>query len=167
VIGVTINLTRLDFFIAQCRMQARHPVNVGAWLLIGGWLAYLGMRGAHVSAATLALAVGIGLLMCAAFFAGVVVVVSAVMALLASAERAVLGEHTFRITGAGLVESTRANEHLVRWGGARALLRTRRYLYVRVTFGQFHVIPRRHFADAAADDEFWNALQPLVSKTKS
>ena len=89
------------------------------------------------------------------------------MALLARRERGVLGEHVYRLTEAGLVESTRINEGLLKWGGARSLLRTRSDVYIRVTFGMFHTIPRRCFPSRAADDSFWKALQPLVAKKNS
>jgi len=106
-------------------------------------------------------------LLCAFFFACLVVLVSIAMAMLARRERGVLGEHSYHFTEAGLVESTSVNENLIKWGGIRALMRTRRYVYVRATFAQYYTIPRRYFADAAADDDFWKALQPLVAKKDS
>jgi hypothetical protein len=164
---ITIILTRVDYFLAQLRMHARHPVNIGAWLALSTWVTFMTLRGrAHTGVAVL-LAVALSLVVCAILFLVVMVIVSIAMALLSRAERGLLGEHVYRLTEAGLVESTHVNEGLLKWGGARSLVRTRRYIYVRVTFSMFHAIPRRYFADEAADDFFWNALQPLVAKKVS
>jgi hypothetical protein len=91
------------------------------------------------------------------------------VALTVSAHRepGVLGEHQYHFTEAGLVESTRVSETLLKWGGVRALLRTRGCLYVRVTSLRFHSIPRRFFSSGVAYDEFWKSLQPLVAKKDS
>ena len=167
MISVTINLTRLDYFIGQCRMNPRHPVNVGAWLLFGGWMAFGTLNGHAYKIGVVLLAIIVAYLLCALILFGVVVLVVIAMTLLARRERGVLGEHSYRFTEAGLVESTSVNENLIKWGGIRALMRTRRYVYVRVTFAQYYTIPRRYFADAAADDEFWKSLQPLVAKKDS
>jgi len=167
--SVTINLTRLDYAIAQFRMQMRHPVNIGAWLIFGGWMGWFSARATHHphSAALVIVAVIISVVSFGLLLLPILALVSIVVAFLARRERGVLGEHKYTFTDAGLAESTSVNENLIKWGGARAILRTRRYVYVRTTLATFHTIPRRFFADAAADEGFWNALQPLVIKKNS
>jgi len=162
--GVTIVLTRIDYFISQMRMQARHPVNLGGWLLLSAWSSFMTQRSGNPSVLTALVTVVVLLVSCAFFFFVVAVIVSAAMALIARRERGVLGEHVYRFTDSALVESTSANENLIKWGGVRSLLRTRHYFYVRVTYGSSYTIQRRCFADSATDAEFWKALQPLAAK---
>jgi hypothetical protein len=166
--SVTIDLTRLDYMVGMWRGSWRHPVNLTFFGLVMVFIAVVQKRSGHMSwpLEILVSAIAGFVIAFGCFLFGVVVMVLG-MALFARADRGLLGEHTFRITDQGLVESTKVNESLIKWGGVRSLKRTRRYIHIRVTTAMFHTIPRRHFPDAAADDEFWNALQPLVAKKVS
>jgi hypothetical protein len=166
--SITIQITRLDYFIGQCRMQLRHPVNVGGWMLLAIWTTWMGFPGrGRFSIQKLLLAFVVAALACAVVLIIVGLLVVCAMTMIARKERGLIGEHTFTLTDAGLIESTVSNENLIKWGGARALVRTGRYFYVRVTYGSYHTIPCRNFPDRAAEDEFWKALQPLVAKKVS
>lgn len=74
----------------------------------------------------------------------------------------VLGEHVYTLRDDGLFESTKANETLTKWGGATALFNTGVCLYVQVSPGLFHVIPRRCFDSVEKYQTFWDGIQPLV-----
>jgi len=74
----------------------------------------------------------------------------------------VLGDHVYTLRDDGLFESTKANETLTRWGGAMALFNTGVCLYVQVSPGLFHVIPRRCFDSAEEYQAFWDGIQSLV-----
>jgi hypothetical protein len=167
--SVTVNLTRLDYALGVFRMSSRHPVNLfvfGAvflWLALEQWMKMDARRDSLV----------ITILIIVAFLTVGIVYILAVfvtvlgMALIARGEGGVLGEHIYRFVDAGLMQTTSINETLMKWGGVRSVVRTRRYIYVRVNRISFHTIPRRHFLEAAADEQFWNALQPLVAKKVS
>jgi hypothetical protein len=167
--SVTINLNRLDYALGVFRMSSRHPVNLfvfGAvflWLAVEQWMKMDPGKDSVV----------IAILIIVAFLTVAIVYVFAVfvtvlgMTLIARGEGGVLGEHTYRFVDAGLMQSTSINETLMKWGGVRSVVRSRRYIYVRVNRISFHTIPRRHFLEAAADEQFWNALQPLVAKKVS
>lgn len=166
--SVTINLTRLDYAIGVLRMSSRHPVNLfvfGAaflWLAAEPWVKESSKDAMYMTIMFIATFLTVLIIY---VFALVVTVLG--MALIAHGEGGVLGEHTYRFVDAGLMQSTSINETLMKWGGVRSVVRTRRYIYVRVNRISFHTIPRRHFSEAAADEQFWNALQPLVAKKVS
>jgi len=166
--AVTVTVSRLDYAIAFFRMSMRHPVNLFLFGMLGLVLAF-GHIGPEpdTTVASLGVALFAGLITATLLLLFSVSITTLAMVIIARGDRGVLGEHVFRFVDAGLVESTTVNETLMKWGGVRSVMRTRGYIYVRVTRAGAHVIPRRCFADAAADDEFWNALQPLVAKKNS
>ncbi len=73
----------------------------------------------------------------------------------------VLGRHTYEVRDDGLLETTVANETLIKWGGAQDLRRTRHYLMIGVTTMLYHVIPTRSFSNEIACENFWHAIQRL------
>lgn len=75
-----------------------------------------------------------------------------------------LGKHTIEVDEGGLRSLSEAREILVARGNARKALRTWSYFLVSLPGRGTILVPRREFADAAADRDFWNALQPLVAK---
>ncbi len=106
------------------------------------------------------------LLTVAVFVAGAAVatfVINQVCVLIYSREsNGVIGNHVYTIREDGLLESTKANETLTKWGGATAVLKSDASLYVQVSHGLFHVMPRRCFESAVAYEKFWEGIQPLV-----
>jgi hypothetical protein len=167
--SVTINLTRLDYALGVFRMSSRHPVNLFVfgvaflWLAVEQWMKM--NRGKD--SVVIAIVIIVAFLMVVVLYVFAVSVTVLGMALIARGEGGVLGEHTYRFVDAGLMQSTSIHETLMKWGGVRSVVRTPRYIYVRVNRISFHIIPRRHFLEAAADEQFWNALQPLVAKKVS
>jgi len=162
--SVTINLNRLDYALSLSRWSFRHPVNLGAFGLLAVLIVIGHIPGNPVTVKMIVITVISGLLTAALCLTVGVIVSILGMVLIARSDRGVLGEHTYRFVEAGLIESTAVNENLMKWGGVRSVSRTRRFVYVRVTFSQGYTIPRRFFSDAAADEQFWNSLQPLVRK---
>jgi hypothetical protein len=72
-----------------------------------------------------------------------------------------LGAHTFTLRDEGLLESTSTNETLIKWGGAYALIKRRKYIYVQMSPSLFLVLPRRCFKDEDEYRAFWNSIQKL------
>jgi hypothetical protein len=77
----------------------------------------------------------------------------------------VLGEHTYVLREDGLHEITAVNESVVKWVGLKEVMRTNAYIYIQIAPALFHVLPRRDFKDAAAYEEFWNALNAGRART--
>jgi YcxB-like protein len=71
----------------------------------------------------------------------------------------VLGEHRFEIRPEGFFEETRANEQLNRWAGITAVGRTNSFIYVRINWYLFHLIPRRSFSEDSEYEQFFQDLQ--------
>src|SRR5262245_11976679 len=122
--SVTVDLTRQDYLAAQWRMSWRQPLLYWMFGLLALVLAFDGISGDH-DHATSPLVHVISAIGTAAFcmFVGMVLTVAGVVTL-ASRDRGVLGVHTFAFEEGGLRESTSVNEHLVKLGGVRAVLRT-------------------------------------------
>lgn len=166
--AVDVTVNRLDFAIGFWRTSIVHPVNLFLFGVLGVVLAIGQIGKSHEKTAlTIGLALFAAVLTATLLLLFSVAITTLAMVLLSRGDRGVLGAHTFRFVDAGLVESTSVNETLMKWGGVRSVRRTRHYIYVRPTRATAHIIPRRSFADASADDDFWNALQPLVAKKNS
>jgi hypothetical protein len=122
----------------------------------------VGQRGIPASVQELAVV----LLTATIFVVGAVVaifVINQVCVLIYSREsNGVLGNHVYTLREDGLLESTKANESLTKWGGATAVVKSSDCLYVQVSPGLFHVMPRRCFESADAYEKFWTGIQPLV-----
>lgn len=86
-------------------------------------------------------------------------------ALQVSTMKGILGSHTFEIREDGLFESTCANQTLTNWLVIPRAVRTKRYILVSLTWWLFHLIPRRAFSDATADDAFFAALQQRIGRS--
>lgn len=80
---------------------------------------------------------------------------------LLSPSHGVLGEHVYSVQSDGVREQTVANDTLIKWGGARDLVRTSAFILIRVAPALFHVLPRRSFTSQAEFDEFWERIQAL------
>jgi hypothetical protein len=88
-----------------------------------------------------------------------------VTSLQVSTQKGILGSHTFEIREDGLFESTCANQTLTSWSAIPRAVRTNRYILVTLTWWLFHLIPRRAFSDASADDAFFAALQQRIGRS--
>jgi len=58
-------------------------------------------------------------------------------------ERGVVGQHTLEITEQGLVERTKFNESLHKWPGIYRIVSQFGYLYIYVSYGVYHQVPKR------------------------
>src|SRR4051812_1599435 len=54
----------------------------------------------------------------------------------------VLGEHTLEITDEGLIESTHVNRSLSNWRTSFRIRETGRYVYIYISAGTAHIIPK-------------------------
>lgn len=93
------------------------------------------------------------------FWALTVLIVSITNVLMTSGVPGILGAHRYEIREDGFFESTSANETLVKWNAIRRITRTGRYILVKLSWFQYHVIPTRSFANAADADSFYQELQ--------
>src|SRR3954471_5455526 len=130
---ITIHNNRLDIFVGNWHLGMRHPVVLG---VLG--LAYvycvansvLKLPPDHAPALIIA-ALVVEAVFAVALLLFAVTLTSVGLALIASGERGILGQHDYRFTEAGLVESTSVNENLMKWGGIHSLLRTPHYFVTR------------------------------------
>ena len=74
--------------------------------------------------------------------------------LLGSKTNGVLGNHQYQITHEGLLEETDVNRTLTKWSGITKILKTKRYLFVQISWYLFHIIPRRAFKNNEEFERF-------------
>ena len=168
--SVSVDVNRSDLLVFQFRSLWVHPVNrlIFALLFVFCFVTSLKSSAPKFDVLHLVIAAVVGLIFTAAGMLLGFAVISVLVLRGGPAQRGSLGEHTFSLTELGLVESSRYNETLIKWGGAHRLLRTPRMIYVQMNAGIYHLIPRRFFASAEDDEKFWAAIQPLLtSKTGS
>jgi hypothetical protein len=75
-----------------------------------------------------------------------------------------LGRHEYTFVSDGLLEKTDANETLIKWGGARSLIRTDAFVQIEIAPGFVHILPRRAFDDHAVFEQFCNTAKQLVRR---
>jgi hypothetical protein len=71
---------------------------------------------------------------------------------------------TYSVTDTGLSRQSASSETLIKWGGARALHKSKNAIYVAVSATAYFILPRRSFANAQEYESFWNAMQNLAAK---
>ena len=76
----------------------------------------------------------------------------------------ILGRHEYSFVPDGLLEKTDANETLIKWGGARSLVRTDTLVQIEIAPGIVHILPRRAFDDLALFEEFCSTAKQLVRR---
>ena len=165
---VVVHLRRRDLLRAQFQMIRRMRVFkflFAAFVLYGAWQWYTARELIpwFLGVSTVISAIVITLVMILLTYA----VVAPLMLLKLRRTPGVLGEHSFEITPDGLREVTDVSEIRVAWGSASKVFRTRSFLFALIESRGAFLFPRRSFADGAAYDEFWNALQPLAGKKNS
>lgn len=166
---VVVHLRRRDLLRAQFQMIRRLRI---FWMLfvamvaLSAWQLYRSSPLPEIWYVPVGLVVPATLVVAAAVLLTYAVVAPLMWMRLRRA-RGVIGEHAFELNADGLRETTEAGETRVAWGSARRVFRTRAYLFALLHGRGAFLFPRRAFADTAAYDEFWNALQPLAGKKKS
>ena len=85
--------------------------------------------------------------------------------LYASKMPGMLGRHEYTFVPDGLLEKTDANETLIKWGGARSLVRTDAFVQIEIAPGFAHILPRRAFDDHALFEQFCSTAEQLVRRT--
>jgi hypothetical protein len=81
--------------------------------------------------------------------------------LLGSKKTGVLGVHQYRIAPEGLQEETDVNRTLTKWAGISNLIKTKRYLFVQISWYLFHIIPRRAFK---SDEDFDGFCSEILNR---
>lgn len=74
----------------------------------------------------------------------------------------VLCSHTVELRPEGLFESTSANQTLMNWSAIPRAIRTSSHIVAFPAWWLVIVVPRRAFADTAADDAFFLELQQRI-----
>ena len=84
---------------------------------------------------------------------------SLIGAMAATGRAGVLGKHRYTLREDGIFEATDANESLHKWAGLHSVIRTRKWLFVRINHYLFHMIPARAFEGPAEFQDFAEALE--------
>ena len=69
----------------------------------------------------------------------------------------ILGQRQYEITPEGLHVKTIANEGIQKWEGITSVRKTNSYIYLRVTYYLFYIIPKRSFDTPDDFQRFFNA----------
>ena len=97
----------------------------------------------------------IAALFCGALGFVIALAISLAFMLFAAREKnGILGRHTYELEPEGLRERTDTNETLSKWSGVHSIRTLGAYLIIRISSYLYHVIPTRHFPDAASKDAF-------------
>jgi hypothetical protein len=162
---VVVHLRRRDLLRAQFQMVRRmlfFKLLFVAMLASNAWYWYRTTPPTEILGAVIA--VGTALLFTAAAVFLVYAVTATMLLVRLRGTSGVLGAHTFELTDDGLREVTEVSEIRVARGSARKVFRTRTFLVAMIHERGAFLFPRHAFADGAAYDEFWKALQPLAAK---
>jgi len=160
-VEVEVNVLNADLAWTNLLIAHRIP---GHWTLftfiwVGFVGAYLYRHGLSQGTEAVISVVGKGLLYAVAAF-GVLIILSVLFTLVgANKKSGVLGTHHYRIENDGLREWTDANDTLTKWAGINAVIRTRRFIFVRVTWYLFHVLPSRCFESKDKFNSFYEELR--------
>lgn len=138
------NLTRVDSFKAAFPAMAFHRfvpifiilISVLLWWSVFASYGNLGYSLlVRIMATTFIVAIDVGGGLCA------VTLMIAAQSILRR-DKGVIGEHTLEITDEGLVESTEVNRSLSNWRTPFRIRETRRYVYIYISCGSAHVVPK-------------------------
>lgn len=78
-----------------------------------------------------------------------------------------LTEHTLAIAPEGLVEETEFNRSEYKWSAVQKVVGSRKHLFIYVSAGSAHIVPRRAFDSDAEWEQFHEKLRQLwVSSTR-
>lgn len=140
---IRYTLSKLDIFMAQQRYSFR---SVQPWVLLvlmsGLWF-YIGFT-ADESPQPLRFRFFAGAL----YGSGLAIVWLVFVALFRAISittgklEGIVGEHSLEVTEAGLLETTRFNETLVRWEAFRPTQSTTRHVYIRASDSQWYQVPK-------------------------
>jgi hypothetical protein len=160
---VTVTVTRRDIaalnvrYITDIRRSRATLLIVFAAVMVFVWRQH-GLPGDLIGWGSLVLS---GLLGCVGALLASLLFSLAYIATAPSLGAGVLGAHTYAFTDNGLLETTSANETLIKWGGAQSVSERRGLLHIEVARGLFHLIPRRAFESDAIYSEFCRLAQRL------
>lgn len=160
---VNVNVTRMDLIRMSSSVSIRHRSTWISWLVLAAFAcAFVIYRSGSPDTLqellTLLIATVVGAT------AGVIFAfLFSLICILAMSKQSsgVLGHHAYELRDDGLFERTKANDTLIKWGGAQDLRRTRSYLTIGVSPGLYHVIPTKAFISHADCEAFWQSIQRL------
>lgn len=96
----------------------------------------------------------------------VFLVASGASVLQAASTKGVIGTHVYEIREKGLFEKTETYETLCQWSLFSKVISTNQYLFLPLSWAQFHVFPRRCFPDSKSYHEFAQALEHHIALAK-
>lgn len=79
----------------------------------------------------------------------------------------ILGDHEYEITDEGLRERTSVNETLVRWKGIKSVVRLKRFAFIELVSGSFHIIPASSFKSNEEEAGFLTEVQRRASREQN
>jgi len=144
-VTIRYSLTRADLLFTNARSIFLNRFILGFWTVAIIGLCITMLREPKIAVHGLAykavFAVIIAVFYLIVLTAGTVLLTS--LMVLLRKNQGILGEHRITLPAEGLVEATDFNESLNRWSAYHRTVTTKRYLFIFVTEGLIHVVPRR------------------------
>lgn len=161
---VKVAISRADLLWMNILMAHRIPSN---WSLL--FFLWLGMSGMYFYRKGFAQGIpAIGEQLFHNALISMVVVVSllilnvALVVAFSTKKAGVLGGHVYTLQEDGLREVTEANDTLIKWPSIQAVFKTKDFLFVRINWYQFHIIPARCFSSREEFEGFYSELQRRI-----
>ncbi len=76
----------------------------------------------------------------------------------------VIGRHDFKIKDSGFEDITSKNNKLYKWRNIKSIYQSDLYIYIKINFYMFHIIPKRAFNTTKQLNEFLYELQKNYKK---
>ena len=76
----------------------------------------------------------------------------------------VIGRHDFKIKDSGLQHITITNNKLYKWEDIKSIQQSNSYIYIKINFYIFHIIPKRAFTTPKEFNKFSYKLQKSYKK---
>jgi hypothetical protein len=163
--NVKVVINRSDLVWMNVYLAYRAPANWSFLLFI--WLGMSGMylyrkglsQGVQGIAEQLIYNAAISL-----FAVVAMLVLSVTFTVISSSKKSgVLGEHEYGIKEDGLLETTEANETLVKWTSIKSIIKTKNFALVQINWYLFHFIPSRSFSSQGEFEGFVSELNGKIN----
>ena len=165
---IRYSLNRWDFLRFQLWSILHNRFLLGFFIIMDGFLIWLTLRGPEMAARSIGgkVSFAIGFTLFAAVLLGVFEVLVLGLRILLQKGHGQLGEHELEIRADGIAERTTVNESLHRWSGYHRTASSGPYLYLFVTDGLVHIIPKRAFGSKQNEMAFRKEIEQRVAAVK-
>ena len=159
-------LTRLDLFIVSFQVLLFQPVFLIVVISILAFAWWNTFASAEITGYSLQVRI-IAAMLSVAQVTGACLLVGTLMIATKTflcKDKGVIGEHTLEITDEGLVESTEVNRSLSNWSAPFRIREMRRYVYIYISSGSAHVVPKTKPPLEGSVAEFIAELRSRIGK---